>query len=120
MTTAAPAPARPGTSVPCARQRQIGRRHDATRDVSARERGLGGAQPHKQAAQRRVAQHAILFSSPITLRDGEVQLLDGLALGRLATAVVARRRRHVGMAGELLHRRDIDLGLKQITDKATA
>ena len=103
-----------GTPSPRASQGQVGRRDDGARDVSAHERGLGGAQPHEQAAQRRVEQHAILLSSPITLRRGEVELLDGLALGRLATAVVARRRRHVGVPGELLYGTDIYLGFKQV------
>ncbi len=89
---------------------------DGARDVSARERGLGGAQPHEQAAQRRVEQHAILLSSPIALRGGDVQLLDGLTLGRLATAVVPLGRRRVGVPGELLGGGEIHAGVEQITD----
>ncbi len=47
-----------------------------------------------------------------------MQLLDGLTLGGLAAAVVARRRRHVGVPGELLHGADIDLGFEQVADEA--
>ncbi len=103
-----------GTQSPCASQGHVGRRDDGARRVPARERGLGSAQSHEQAAQRRVEQHAILLSSLIALWGGEVQLLDGRALGRLAAAVVPLGRRHVGVPGELLHRRDIHLGIEQV------
>jgi len=54
-------------------------------------------------------------SSPIALlRGGDVQRLDDRALRRLATTVVPLRRRHVGVPGELLHRRYIHLGIAQV------
>ena len=45
------------------------------------------------------------------LRGREVQRLDGLALGGLATAAVARRGDDGGVAGELLRGGEIHAGV---------
>ncbi len=50
------------------------------------------------------------------LRGREVRRFDGLALGGLTSAVVARRRDDGGMAGELLGGGEIHAGVEQVGD----
>ena len=47
----------------------------------------------------------------------DVQEIDGALLGRLAAAVIARRCRDAGVAGELLHRGDVGARVQQIPDE---
>ena len=54
------------------------------------------------------------------LSEGEVQLLDALALGGLAAAVVAGGGDDGGVAGELLRGREVHAGVEQIRHKRAA
>ncbi len=71
-----------------------------------------GHPPPRRRPRRRAARPSPAARSPLAAPTPpravrEVQHLDGLALGRLAAAVVARSGCHAGMAGELLHRREV-------------
>jgi len=52
------------------------------------------------------------------LSEGEVQLLDALALGGLAAAVVAGGGDDGGVAGELLRGREVHAGVEQVGNEA--
>src|SRR5437763_8895604 len=70
-----------------------------------------------RAGRCMVRRGSVPVSARTGARIGHLEERGGLALAVLAAAVVALRRRHLGVAGQALRRRDVGAGVEQVGDE---